>query len=459
MHRIDTPNRAINLWGAGKDGWRDGSMVGSILPTEFNANFLNSLQEELANVIEGAGLTLSSAFNTQLYESIQRLIDAQSGNYALDTGAANAYVVAISPAIAAYTNGMTVRFRVVNGNTGASTLNAGAGAVPLVNDVAGALVLGDAPAGGIITATYDSSLNKFIITSLVASQAMSQVAADARYWTQAQADLRYVQSVQLSTPVRQTVQYASVDSNGFPNFLSAGSGLNLVISATATPILLSAAGGLSDRRGLITADTTLALTDNAINYVYGSVAADGTVTPGKSVVAPTYKFGGAPSATSGLFTFNIAKMIGYLGNGASAPQTYLTLLGEVVTSGGAITSVVNYALNGIYRSDWTNTLPGTATVVSKNHNLGTDIASVLFHTKFLTAEGGFSVGDIIVPFTNNTAQVPLVPNVSRLAAKITTGSNAGNAFCVNLQGSSSIGTYFVLTAVNSAYEFVVQRGF
>ncbi len=70
MHRIDTPNRAIDLWGAGKPGWRDGNKALGVNPTEFNALFMNSLQEEVAGVIEGAGLVLDPGNNSQLKNAI-----------------------------------------------------------------------------------------------------------------------------------------------------------------------------------------------------------------------------------------------------------------------------------------------------------------------------------------------------------------------------------------------------
>jgi len=138
-------------------------------PTEITVDWLNTMQEELAALPEGVGMTLDPNNRTQVREAIQRMIDAQSGNYALDTGAVNAYVVALSPAITAYGDGMTVRVKAVNANNGASTLNAGGGVVSLVNDVGGALADGDIPAGGIFTATYIA--NKFYMTSLVQSQA------------------------------------------------------------------------------------------------------------------------------------------------------------------------------------------------------------------------------------------------------------------------------------------------
>ncbi len=175
MRRINTTHKAADLFGPGKDGFRNGDMGTGIMPTELNAEWFNMMQEEIAGVVEAAGLALNSGNSAQLQEAIKRLIDAQSGNYALDTGAANAYVVALDPAIVAYADGMTVRVKVVNANTGASTLNAGGGAKSLVNDVGTALAVGDIPASSVFTATYILAADKFYITSMVQSQ------GDARY--------------------------------------------------------------------------------------------------------------------------------------------------------------------------------------------------------------------------------------------------------------------------------------
>lgn len=52
MHRINTSNVAPDLFGAGKNGFRNGNKALGISATDFNAEFCNSVQEELANVIE-----------------------------------------------------------------------------------------------------------------------------------------------------------------------------------------------------------------------------------------------------------------------------------------------------------------------------------------------------------------------------------------------------------------------
>lgn len=57
--------------------------------------------------------------------SAATVLQAQSGtlDYAADTGAANAYLVAPTPAYTAYTTGAKVKFKPTNNNTGASTIN------------------------------------------------------------------------------------------------------------------------------------------------------------------------------------------------------------------------------------------------------------------------------------------------------------------------------------------------
>lgn len=80
-----------------------------------------------------------------------------TGDYAADTGAANAYVVAPSPALALVT-GTKVRWKAANANSGNSTLNvSGTGALTIWGASAAALQGGEIVAGGIYETTYDGS--------------------------------------------------------------------------------------------------------------------------------------------------------------------------------------------------------------------------------------------------------------------------------------------------------------
>lgn len=77
MRRIDTPTAAEDLFGPGKDGFRDGNPALAILATRLNAAFFNALQEEVANTIELGGLALDPNDNTQLFKVVRLL--ASSG--------------------------------------------------------------------------------------------------------------------------------------------------------------------------------------------------------------------------------------------------------------------------------------------------------------------------------------------------------------------------------------------
>lgn len=73
MDRINSQNKAVDLWGAGKHGWRDGNIGVGVLPTAINAAFLNGIQEELASVIEAAGIVLDANSRTQLFQALFKL--------------------------------------------------------------------------------------------------------------------------------------------------------------------------------------------------------------------------------------------------------------------------------------------------------------------------------------------------------------------------------------------------
>ncbi|MEE4110554.1 MAG: hypothetical protein V2I24_14480 [Halieaceae bacterium] len=99
-------------------------------------------------------------------------------NHALDTGAANAYVVALSKAPSAYTAGLQVRFLAANANTGASTLNVnGLGVKNLRRQDGTALRAGDILVGMPVSATYDGT--RFLLDTSTAAMVANAEAAQA----------------------------------------------------------------------------------------------------------------------------------------------------------------------------------------------------------------------------------------------------------------------------------------
>lgn len=74
MKRIDSPNRAIALFGAGKDGFK-AAVPGVASATELTPAWFNMVQESLVRTIEAAGIELSAADYDQFLQAVQRIAD------------------------------------------------------------------------------------------------------------------------------------------------------------------------------------------------------------------------------------------------------------------------------------------------------------------------------------------------------------------------------------------------
>ncbi len=92
---------------------------------------------------------VSGITNTQL--------QAQAGNYADDTGAANAYVCALTPALSGHVTGMPIRVLIAHDNTGASTFDPGPGAKNIKTPAGTDPLAGQLYAGAIVTFVYDGT--------------------------------------------------------------------------------------------------------------------------------------------------------------------------------------------------------------------------------------------------------------------------------------------------------------
>jgi len=107
---------------------------------------------------------------------------SSSGYFVTETGSGNSYVVALPAAVTGYTNGLAIRFIATHGNTGACTLNAGFGAVALVNKSGAAFSSGEIASGTLMDVVYSAGANKFYATdnsAAVAAHAALTVAHGA----------------------------------------------------------------------------------------------------------------------------------------------------------------------------------------------------------------------------------------------------------------------------------------
>lgn len=252
---------------------------------------------------------------------------------------------------------------------------------------------------------------------------------------------------------RQTVRSGPVDTSGLPSFGGSTGSTTVTASGTLYP---SAANGILDRNGSITNPSWTGLSTNGTMYLYLDIAADGTCTTGSTTVQPTYRSGGADVVTTNQFTFNTMEMVGKVGNGSVATQTYRVFVGEVTVAGAVVTAITWYALNGRYNSPETATLPSIASSkISVNHNIGITGCVGRWIIRCTTAQNGFAVGeerDNVGSRDSGQVSQAVTPTVTRLTTYISTTDN------VQYQGTPAAGGASVtFTSANWAYRFEVRR--
>lgn len=91
--------------------------------TVVDADWANAVQEEICNVIEGAGLTLDKTSQSQLLAAIKLIISGGGGDYVSSTTAANTYTATLVPALTAYAAGQFITVKFTNHNTSSATIN------------------------------------------------------------------------------------------------------------------------------------------------------------------------------------------------------------------------------------------------------------------------------------------------------------------------------------------------
>ena len=75
MHRIDTPTAQRDKFGEGKNGFTRGNPQTGTPATQLDYLYCDSIQEEIANVIELAGITLDKSKQDQLATAIKKFIN------------------------------------------------------------------------------------------------------------------------------------------------------------------------------------------------------------------------------------------------------------------------------------------------------------------------------------------------------------------------------------------------
>lgn len=268
--------------------------------------------------------------------------------------------------------------------------------------------------------------------------------------------------------VRQVVTSGPVTALGVPSFLPATSASLSVTSvglSGTTPLTVTAANGndpaTGRQRDLVGfSASNLAwsgLVANTTNYLYVTVAANGTLTTGTTTREPIYQAGGTPLALSGQFTFNIGEMKGYLGNGSLAPQAYVVFVGEAATGPTTVTSIKPYAYNGVFEGLFTGPLTAGGNWVFADHNLGVKPVIYDFIIVNVTPEHQYIVGDTLhaASLIGNYGSFTLPLALTANRGGLTFFAASPTPYVTSNKGSAASVT---LTLANWHYRFIARRG-
>lgn len=143
---------------------------------DHSANIVPSRVRALAAHVNNIATEIATGFDK--FPTLNQL-KYQTSNYAVDTGAVNAYVVTVPFATApfALTDGMETAFKTSNPNSGASTLNVnGLGAKSIVTPTGAALTTGAITRFAVVK--YDLTNDRHVLISATGNAAIEVTAAE-----------------------------------------------------------------------------------------------------------------------------------------------------------------------------------------------------------------------------------------------------------------------------------------
>lgn len=131
--------------------------------TVVDASWLNDINIAVYRAIGAGGVAPTTPAQVVANLGVVSAAQVQAGtqNYAADTsGVANTITLALTPVLTAYTDGMPIRFKAANTNTGATTLNAGPSGLSVTKNGA-ALAGGEIVVGHEYTGTVNLGASTF----------------------------------------------------------------------------------------------------------------------------------------------------------------------------------------------------------------------------------------------------------------------------------------------------------
>ncbi|WJY13596.1 hypothetical protein PCO82_13580 [Pectobacteriaceae bacterium CE90] len=374
MHRIDTNSAQADKFGVGKNGFTEGSPQTGEAATALSGAFFDAVQEEIAGVIEGAGLTLNKDSNYQLWAALHAV-----------------FAKLASPALTGTPTAPTASFGTSTTQIATmAALQTAKGAMSGVYSVSGTNTLTATAAGALVYMTGGTTFTTTLPGG--SSIALGQTIRIVNYSTVAQAvasagsDIIYGGAVSGSVSSISLQPGASIilvsrgngewDITGGSNAIQYASGLGLVSPAlTGTPTAPTATAGTST-----TQLATTAFVNNAL-----------TTATGRLIAVKTFTASSTYTKTAGTQSIIVEVL------GAGAPGGSAVTAGnyQACSGGGA----------GAFIRGRMTTVPDTVSVtVGAGSAPGTSTGGVSSFGSYLTASGG-AAGSVAATTDPNTGCV------------------------------------------------------
>ena len=205
---------------------------------------------------------------------------------------------------------------------------------------------------------------------------------------------------QATVPIRQTVLFGPVDSDGRADFIEdTNSGLEvntegLDSEALQITVALGFDPGPVNRTVSIDSNQIwTGLADNVVNYLGLRIASDGTITP-VHTTSLDYGHTHPSSPSTGDYSFLIPAMRMFRYDGAEWVTDPVVFVGQAETDSGAVVETRSYAYQGkSYINLGSQSV--TSTAFNFNHNIGFKDVFAAYYIVVKTAGVGYSVGDKI----------------------------------------------------------------
>lgn len=252
-------------------------------------------------------------------------------------------------------------------------------------------------------------------------------------------------------------------TSGVASFLTTSSNLITLNASTTDPVVVTWANGFNP----FPVDYAYKWTANATNawgtfttgtyylYIDYDPATD-TVSYGSTTVVPNDDLI-APSHGAGVHWFDQTKYKMYESVAGVWTERIRVFVGEAISTGSSVTTLITYALNGRYRGPET-TIPGLGVQTSWNHYIGTNKITPVVRVICKTAQHNFAVGDITVSVENGGnagggADPSDHVHYTRLNMARTSGNSA--TFVMN----RTTGLHGAITAANWRYIPMAERNY